>query len=252
MAENNNSKMVISDTDIPQSSGYDLKTKSSDKTENVLRTYLLEEYKPDACPESLQNLLTCLENHAHEVPGLDTLAGLIFLIMAESGFVPIDYNGPDKSYDFHYNRMMTISKNPRIRWSSDGIACTLKFKLCDLEQFEIKLILISHSDDLIVTCFVKGLKLGNLAYELILDPRTYFVSWRTSLIRNLMLQNLDVLSFKIKDGIAFPIKCAILQQNGVPLPCLANLPLEILWLISRKLSGRDLSKFSKVINNWFK
>lgn len=207
----------------------------------MLRPILIEDYKYEESPESLQHLMTFFESSHKSQSKVDILVGIIFLLMVECGFVPSNYTSCEPSFDFHYKRMMQLSKNLPVEGPRGSDHYCFKMVLPNLEQFEVKLVIVCVSDDLIVNCFVKGMR-GH--FNVLLDPLTYFTSSNVNL-KEVKFQHLDHLSRLIKNNVAFPAKSYILKQNGIALPCLEDLPPEVVFIIMKQLPLVDLGQFGK-------
>lgn len=188
--------------------------------------------------------MTFFQNQAATPSRIDFFIGLTFILMTESGFVPKNFSCIDTpTFEFNYTQVMRLSRNPPFRTlPSISKDYSMTFILPNLQQFEVKLIVVSASEDFIVNCFVKGIE--SSYYQVLLDPLTYFTSSNTEL-KKVKFQQLDRLSRQIKGDIAFPVKYSILKRNGIALPCLEDLPPEVVLIIMRKLPLVDLARLGK-------
>lgn len=205
---------------------------------SVFKPILLEDYTYEECPESLVNLLKSIRFSDIPVTRIQTVVGLIHLLMLESGFVPPSYHGPNVSLCFNYARLQNLSKSTisLLKPNKDG-NYSLKYILQNYEEFEVKVVIINFCDDLLVNCTVKGLK--DKPLSVLLDPLKYFISSNTDLFIA-KFQQLKHLSKVFKDRIAFPIKLSILTHTGGTLiPCLESMPNEILLMIIGKLYHKE-------------
>ncbi|XP_066247972.1 uncharacterized protein [Euwallacea similis] len=215
---------------------------AGNKQSKVLRPILIEDYKYEESPESLQNLMQFIEANSPYASRVNILVGLIFLLMVETGFVPSDNTCSCLPFEFNYKNVMALSKNLPQQVLSSNTNYSLRLILPNLQMFEVKLLIVIVSDDLVVNCFVKGIESG--CYTILLDSLKYLPS--NTNMKKVKFQHLDQLSRLFKEEIAFPAKCSILKQNGIALPCLEDLPSEIILIIMKKLSLMDLGTFGKV------
>lgn len=197
---------------------------------------LLEDFKCKEEPRSLLNLFEYFESNKLAPNKNDILAGLVYILMVESGFVPLDHKDSCDDYNFNYRRVLRFSKQLPNNWKKANVY-SYSFVLPPFTLYECKVACIVVADDILVNCVVKGIEDGH--FNAILDPLAYFTSSNTCIRRD-KLQNLRYLSRLVKNEVFFPAKQAILRKNFIIANCLEELPPEIMLLIMSYLKIEDL------------
>ncbi|XP_060529576.1 uncharacterized protein LOC132703997 isoform X2 [Cylas formicarius] len=210
-----------------------------------MRPLLVDDYKYEEEPESLQNILKFIENSSFPFGKVEILVGLIYILMLESGFVPLGYKDNDKC-DFDYQRVLQLSQSLPVVRRNKSYHVTLV--LPAFPSYEVKLAIVIFSEDLLINCFVKGVERS--LFNALLDPLTYFTSSDLCLQRY-KFQSLNHLSRVIKDRICFPVKYCILKHHNILFPCLEDLPAEIIIIIMKKLKLCDLIRFGMTNKHFY-
>ncbi|KAJ8940475.1 hypothetical protein NQ318_010808 [Aromia moschata] len=159
-------------------------------------------------PRSLSNLLEFFEKSNLPANKTDLLVGLVYILMLESGFVPIEQRYSCEECSFNYQRLLMFSRQLPKNWKRDSLY-TFSFVLPPFQVYECSLAFVLAADDLLVNCVVKGVESGH--FNTILDPLFYFTS-STTQVSTHKLQNLNQLSRAVKNSVCYPAK----QILGLP------------------------------------
>lgn len=197
---------------------------------------LLEDFKYKEEPRSLLNLLQFFERNKVTPNKNDILAGLVYILMLECGFVPVEHKDSCEDYNFNYQRVLRFSKQLPNNWKK-GNVYSYSFILPPFAIYECKVACVMMADDILVNCIVKGVEDGH--FNTILDPLTYFISSNIN-VKSAKLQNLRYLSKLVKNEVCYSAKQAILWKNGIIINCFEELPPEIMLLIMSYLKIEDL------------
>lgn len=197
---------------------------------------LLEDFKNKEEPRSLLNLFEYFERNKVTPNKNDILAGLVYILMLESGFVPLEHKDRCEDYNFDYQRVLRFSNQLPNDWKK-GNVYSYSLVLPPFAIYECKVACVTVAEDILVNCMVNNIEVGH--FNTILDPLTYFLSSNTD-VRSDKLQNLRCLSRLVKDEVCYPAKQAILYKNFIIASCFEELPPEIMLLIMSYLKIEDL------------
>lgn len=205
----------------------------------MMEPILLEDYRYGDRPKSLLNLLEFFKNERISADKNNILAGFVYILMIESGFVPLEYTEPVEDCDFNYQRLLKLSQSLPEGWKRHRNYC-FNFILKSGPEYVCTLSCLTACDDFIINCVIKDLG----SFSLLLDPFNYFVSSLIDLDR-IQFQNLNHLSRLFKNEISFPAKCMIIRKLGSVCASIEDIPLEIQLEIYSYLKIVDLINLAK-------
>lgn len=205
---------------------------------------LLEDYKYNAMPQTMKNILTYLKNFDPNSGINDIMISLIYILFLETGFVPREDYVECSSYSaFNYSTVKRLSLKLPKSWKSNNNLYNFIFILPLFPHQEVHLSCVVAAEDVLVNCVVNQIESDQ--FTTYLDPLLYFSSSQCN-INSFYLQNIKHLSYIIKDSVSYNAKQVILRHNGVILECFEQLPPEILFKIMINLKIRSLISFSQV------
>ncbi|CAG9861960.1 unnamed protein product, partial [Phyllotreta striolata] len=207
----------------------------------------VDDYRHSEYPKSVRNVLEFLEQTEPLASRNDILIAIVYILMLESEFTPTKYKDDTSNANFNFRRHLELSKKLPDGWKKNG-TYNLSFTYGEFVENECAIVCFKSHEDLVVNCSIKGLENGFTVY---LDTLTYFQSSNVN-ISNVKLQNLCGLSLKVKEHLCYPVKQAILRQNGCVQQCLDFLPDELIMYITNFLKTSDFINFGMTSVRYYK
>ncbi|KAG5900197.1 hypothetical protein JTB14_008080 [Gonioctena quinquepunctata] len=172
----------------------------------------LDDFQHGEQPKTLKNVLSYMEERTPNASENDILVGLIYILMLETGFEPLN-TSRQSGGDFNFNISTALKHSTQLprNWKSEGFY-KLFFTLPCFEIHECMIVCCCLEEDLLVNCVVKEVENGH--FFTCLDSLTYFSS-STNDLKNLHLQNTRDFSTKVKQDICYPAKQCILRFHDV-------------------------------------
>lgn len=205
---------------------------------------LVEDYKYNLVPTTVNNILQYLKNLDPTYTNNDVLVCLIYIIILENGFVPKeDYDDSNiNTHSFDYQYVKTFSKKLPIGWKRHHMY-NFSFVLPPFPQNEIQVVCLTSVDDFLVNCIINDIE--EAWFTVCLDPLLYFATFHCD-VNNLNLQNVRHLSKTVKDSIGFRAKQTILQKYEIMSECFDQLPPELVLLLMSYLDVKSLINLGQV------
>ncbi|KAG5900196.1 hypothetical protein JTB14_008079 [Gonioctena quinquepunctata] len=224
-------------------------TESAEENEaqKVMEPIFLDDFRHGEKPRTLKNVLSYLEETTPNASEIEILVGLIYILMLETGFEPLD-TSRQSGGDFNFNISTALKHSTQLpsNWKSEGFY-KLSFTLPCFEIHECIIACSSLEEDLLVNCVVKEVE--NAHFTTLLDSLTYFSS-STNDLRNLHFQNIHDFSTKVKQDICYPAKQCILRFYDVKVGCLEVLPSELIIVLMEYMEITDFVHFG-MTNKYF-
>ncbi|KAF2885155.1 hypothetical protein ILUMI_21031 [Ignelater luminosus] len=211
---------------------------------------MLEDYKEDNIPRSLQNLFNYFKQEDVTLDKNDLAVIFIYILMLESGFVTPDFlplhEESAQTCDFHYKRLLLLTERMPKDWKRSKTSYRLSFVLipCPINICSVTCILVS--DELVVNCCVNNVNSSENHFSILLDPSLYIVNYGNYGIKRIF-QNLKDLSLKFKNLISHPCKMLILQTGSLRAATLMSLPPELLNYILKYCDRQTRNRFQKML-----
>lgn len=211
---------------------------------------MLEDYKEDNIPRSLQNLFNYFKQEDVTLDKNDIAVIFIYILMLESGFVTPDFllshETSTHTCDFHYKRLLLLTERMPKDWKKSKTSYRLSFVLmsCPVNICSVTCILVS--DELIVNCCVSNVYSSANHFSILLDPSLYIVNYGNYGVKRIF-QNLKDLSVKFKNSISHPCKMLVLDRGPFRAATLMSLPPELLCYILKYCDRQTRNQFQKML-----
>lgn len=208
------------------------------KKESTTDMLLLQDGTFNQLPTHIHRAFECLRNNRPSK--MHILRALVYIVSLESGFYTVDSTEPFNNKSGCFN-IVNVKKNIDFvsKLSQDETVLT-KLALTDVDDCNYKLLTREIGDALCIT-FSYGNRPGKSIY---LSASRYVLS-ATLKDPPKCFNNLNELSFKLKETIFTPIRNNSLESNNESFPSLIGLPSEVVWMVFNKLNQISLQNLSK-------
>jgi len=223
---------------------------------SVMNPTVIEESSEKRIPHNLETLVKSLEGSEESSSSTrknDLLAVLLYVLMMETGYSPVNIEGTSVCrYDhgFSVHKLNHFRSMPANWKNIHKNIYEMSFVLGRFIQYPCKLLLIPLDDFLIINLIVSNLVPETNGYTLGIQPSKYVVNSTTSCIPA-KFSNLKDLSLKFKNSLSHPARSVILTKEGILNASLLGVPDEVKIKVLRYLKVSDFLKLSVVCRDLY-
>lgn len=222
---------------------------------SVMNPTLIEESSSKRIPHNLEALVKSLEGSPDVSPTNknDLIAVLLYVLMMESGYSPINVGGTSicsSDHGFSIHKLNRFCNMPAIWKNIQQNNYEMTFILGKFIQHSCKLLIIPIDDEVIVNLLISNLKEERNRYSFMIQPSKYVLNPTSSSIPT-KFRNLKDLSLKFKNSLSHPARSVILTKEGVLNASLLGVPDEVKIKIFKYLKVSDFLKLSLVCSHLY-
>jgi hypothetical protein len=216
---------------------------------------LIEESSPKRIPHHLEALVKSLEGSQDVSPSdkNDLLAVLLYVLMMETGYLPISAGGTSvciSDHGFSIRKLNHFCNMPAIWKNIQQNNYEMTFILGRFTQYPCRLLILPTDDDIVVNLLISNLTQERNGYSFGIQPSKYVINPTSSCIPR-KFRNLKELSLKFKNTLSQPARSVILTKEGIVNASLLGIPDEIKIKVFKYLEVSEFLKLSLVCSRLY-
>lgn len=216
---------------------------------------LIEESSSKRIPHNLEALVKSLEGSPDVSPTNknDLIAVLLFVLMMETGYSPINVGGTSvgsSDHGFSIHKLNRFCNMPAVWKNIRQNNYEMTFILGRFTQHPCRLLIIPIDDEIIVNLLISNLNQERNGYSFGIQPSKYVVNPTSNCIPA-KFTNLKDLSLRFKNSLSHPARSVILTKEGILNASLLGVPDEVKIKIFKYLKVSDFLKLSLVCSHLY-